>query len=290
MGTRKQQRRDIRLYCWFIRKCKKYPWLFSTPIKYLERFFFPYHRTIPAGQYYDQILSAMGHKSTQTIDHYRDELMSDEHLKETCFKIMESEGQTDLKQAYKSRFRRINYIVNYYALIRETAPSIVVETGTASGDLTSWILSAMYKNNHGKLLSIDIPPKKGEMTMSVTLERDTVGRYIPQLYRDRWEYNAGDAKELLPKILLENDVDIFIHDSLHTRTHMLFEYNCARTLMRPGTAIISHDILWNKAFFAFTASHNLQGMSCLADPNLGFTVNTFDGFEKEIGLGIVKVD
>jgi len=290
MGTRKQQRRDIRFYCWFIRKCKKYPWLFSTPIRYLEKLIFPHHRTVSAEQYYDQVLSAMGHKGKQRLEYYRDELMSDGHLKETYFKIMESEGQTGIEKAYERRFRRINYIVNYYALIRETRPSIVVETGTASGALTCWILCAMHKNSHGKLISIDIPPKKGEMTMSMTLERDMVGKYIPQLYRGRWEYNAGDAKELLPKILIENDVDIFVHDSLHTRTHMLFEYNCARTLMRPGTVIISHDILWNKAFFAFTASHNLQGMSCLADPNLGFVVNTFDEFEKNIGLGIVKVD
>ena len=290
MNIRKQQRQDIKLYYWFIRKCKKNPWLFNTPIKYLERLFFPNHKTISADNYYNRILSALGHEAKQKIDYYRDELMSDERLKETFLKIMESDGQTNLEQAYKRKFSKINYIVNYYALIRETRPSIVVETGTASGTLTCWVLSAMHKNDHGKLISIDIPPQKGEMTMSVTLNRDTVGRYIPQLYRNRWEYNEGDAKELLPKILLANDVDIFIHDSLHTRTHMLFEYNCARALMRPGTVIISHDILWNQAFFAFTASHNLQGMSCLADPNLGFTVNNFDEFEKNIGLDIVKVD
>ncbi len=69
-----------------------------------------------------------------------------------------------------------------------------------------------------------------------------------------------NRKDFLPKLLIKNDVDIFIHDSLHTRTHMLFEYNCARALMRPNAVIISHDILWNKAFFSFIASHNLKGI------------------------------
>jgi hypothetical protein len=125
------------------------------------------------------------------------------------------------------------------------------------------------------------------MTASISI--DNVGHLIPHAYRDRWEYHAGDAKELLPTLLIENDVDIFIHDSLHTRTHMLFEYNCARALMRPNTIIISHDILWNKAFFSFTASHNLEGLSCISDPNLGLTINKFESYEEEIGLGVVKV-
>ena len=58
--------------------------------------------------------------------------------------------------------------------------------------------------------------------------------------------------------------------------------------MRPGTVIISHDILWNKAFYSFTASHNLKGLSSIADPNLGLSVNKFDDFEKDIGLEAVR--
>ena len=289
MGKRRQQVADIRLYCWFIRKCKQHPWLMKTPIKYAERLFFPHHRTVPADKYFAEVMKRLGIQATGSVDDYYDELIGDEHLRQAYFDAGTYADDSDFEQAWRRRFRRVNYVVNYYALIRETRPSIVVETGTAEGDLTSWVLAAMHKNAHGRLLSIDIPPKKDQLTMTTTLEADNVGRLIPAAYRDRWEYHAGDAKVLLPRLLAENDVDIFIHDSLHTRTHMLFEYNCARALMRPGTVIMSHDILWNKAFFAFTASHNLQGLSCVADPNLGFTVNRFDPWEENIGLGVVNV-
>jgi len=284
---RRAQVDDIELYCWFLRKCRKYPWVFDTPIRYLERLFWKNHRTLQRGRYYDTVMLRLGISPVHPLSYYRDELMADEFLKEAALQAM----GTDREDATGSNvLNRENYVTNYYALIRENRPKIVIETGTAEGRLTSWVLSAMYKNNHGKLLSIDIPPQEGKLTMTTSLAREKVGCFIPERYRDRWEYHTGDAKKLLPKLLLENEVDIFIHDSLHTRTHMLFEYNCARALMRPGTIIISHDILWNKAFFCFTASHNLLGLSSISDPNLGLVVNTFDRFEEEAGLGVVEVD
>jgi len=289
MAQRKAQVKDIRLYCKFIRKCKKHPWLFDTPFRYLEKFFYRHHQTIKRGAYFDTVMSAVGAIPKHPLSYYRDELISDVPLKETFFQALDYRCDPDFEKVYRERFRRENYVVNYYALIREVRPKIVIETGTARGDLTSWILTAMHKNNEGKLISIDIPPKKDELTMTSSLSTEDVGKLIPQVYRDRWEYHPADAKELLPKLLVENDVDMFIHDSLHTRTHMLFEYNCARALMRPNTIIISHDILWNKAFFSFTDSHNLKGLSCISDPNLGLTVNEFDSYEGDIGLSVVKM-
>jgi hypothetical protein len=223
------------------------------------------------------------------LSYYATELKSDELLKQAFRDTCDLPDGEDFDKACEKRFRRENYIVNYYALIRILKPNIVIETGTDAGDLTSWVLSAMHKNNYGKLISIDIPSKMGELTMETNLSQDEIGKFIPHTYRDRWELHLGDAKELLPKLLVENDVDMFVHDSLHTRTHMLFEYNCARALMRPNTIIISHDILWNKAFFSFTASHNLKGLSCISDPNLGLTVNKFDSYEGDIGLSVVKM-
>ncbi len=289
MSKKKEQVKDIAFYSWFILKCKRHPWTFNTPIRYVEKLFSPYHRTVKIGDYFGAVMSQLGITPKHPVDHYRDELMSDELLKKTFLKSADSED-LDIDRFYGKKYNREGYVVNYYALIRETKPKVVIETGTASGSLTSWVLSAMHKNEQGKVISIDIPAEKGKLVMSSTISPDRVGFLIPHTYRDRWEYHAGDAKELLPKLLIENDVDIFIHDSLHTRTHMLFEYNCARALMRPNTIIISHDILWNKAFFSFTQSHNLKGLSCISDPNLGLTVNNFDSYEEEIGLGVVKIN
>ena len=289
MAERKAQVSDIRAYCAFIRKCKKHPWIFNTPLKYIEKFFHRSHTTYQLGKYYGAVLSELDIAPDKPLSFYTAELKSDELLKQTLRDKSDLSDEEDFDKIYEKRFRRKNYIVNYYALIRTLKPGIVIETGTDTGNLTSWVLSAMHKNNHGRLISIDIPSKAGKLTMKTDLATNEVGKLIPDAYRDRWELHLGDAKELLPKLLLENEVDVFIHDSLHTRTHMLFEYNCARALMRSGTVIISHDILWNKAFYSFTASHNLKGLSSVADPNLGLTVNKFDDFEKDTGLEVVRL-
>ncbi len=289
MAERKAQVKDIKTYCAFIRKCKKYPWLFKTPLKYVEKFFHRNHTTYELGKYYGAVLSELGIVQDKPLSYYATELKSDELLRHTFRDACDLTNGEAFDKVYKKRFRRENYVVNYYALIRILKPGIVIETGTDTGNLTSWVLSAMHKNNHGKLISIDIPSSAGELTMETNLSQDKVGKFIPDAYRGRWELHLGDAKELLPKLLLEHEVDVFIHDSLHTRTHMLLEYNCARALMRPGAVIISHDILWNKAFYSFTASHNLKGLSSVADPNLGLTVNKFDDYEKDIGLEVVRL-
>ena len=91
----------------------------------------------------------------------------------------------------------------------------------------------------------------------------------------------------MPEIFQKNDVNFFIHDSLHTRTHMMFEYAVARALMKPNSIIASDDILWNNIFDDFLKAHNLIGYSPNCNPNIGVTVNDFDSFETNIGLGII---
>ena len=289
MNKRKEQVRDIRLYARFLRKCKRHPWIFNTPIRHLEKLFCRHHQTLKIGVYFKTIMAQIGVHPEHPLSYYRDELISDEILKDTFLKGSGAKSELSFDRIWRKRLEAEGYVANYYALIRELKPKGIIETSTASGSLTSWILSALHKNNQGRLISIDIPPQKGKLTMTTSFSIDDVGLLIPQAYRDRWEYHTGDAKELLPKLLVENDVDMFVHDSLHTRTHMLFEYNCARALMRPNTIIMSHDILWNKAFFAFTSSQNLKGFSSISSPELGLTINKFDQYEENIGVGVVKV-
>jgi predicted O-methyltransferase YrrM len=185
---------------------------------------------------------------------------------------------------------RLDGIVTiYYALMREVAPEIVVETGTAAGGYTALVLAALVENGRGRLVSIDIPPVAGRLTMDdLTLDESEVGFFVPAEYRERWEYRRGDAKVLLPRALLEQPVDVFIHDSLHTRTHMLLEYSLARALMDEGKLIVSDDILWNSAFESFLLAHGMQGFAPYANPNTGVCVNRFDDFERRAGLGVWK--
>jgi predicted O-methyltransferase YrrM len=138
-------------------------------------------------------------------------------------------------------------ILVQYAAIRAFAPNIVVETGVASGVSTSYILLALQKNRCGKLYSIELgdprylPPGKKS------------GWMVPNWLRDNWDLRIGDSRDLLPKLLSEQraGIDVFIHDSLHTYDHMLWEYRAAYPMLRPGGLLISDDAAWNPAFSEF---------------------------------------
>lgn len=174
----------------------------------------------------------------------------------------------------------------FYALVRASSPAVVVETGTSRGATTSRILAALDQNGFGLLYSVDIPASAGKLTMPETVRPDLVGHLIPEKFRARWSLAVGDAKEVLPRLLLAHKADMFVHDSLHTRTHMAFEYAVARALMRPDGVIVSDDILWNSAWWQFVETHSLPSLSLAANPNIGLCVNLFDQYETDIGLGV----
>ena len=171
--------------------------------------------------------------------------------------------------------------------MRELQLEVVVETGTAAGSNTGFLLSAPERNGKGRLISIDLPPIKGELTMDETILEKDVGYLIPYDFRSRWECRKGDAKIILPQVLAEFQVDVFVHDSLHTRTHMLFEYAVARALLPENALILSDDILWNNAFDSFVSINRLTAYAGFGNTNFGAMINRFDKYEREIGLGVV---
>ena len=135
-----------------------------------------------------------------------------------------------------------------YNLCIHLKPSVVVETGTAFGVSTSFILRALQDNGHGTLYSIDLP----NATTSGRLDGKQTGYYIPKRLRHRWNLTLGDSRVELPKLLAQfNEIDLFIHDSLHTPEHMLFEYRTAWPLTK---ALVSDDVslVWPECRQAFS--------------------------------------
>ena len=243
---------------------------------------------VDAEELFRSILSDLGHTAKNSIGAYTDELLNHTILKE--------HWEAQAKEKSFTKFRdwehRIQYsngnVAIYYALVRELKPDVIVETGTATGSMTSFLLAAINANEKGRVISIDIPPKAGELTMDQSLDLSEIGYWIPDALKIKWEYKIGDAKILLPRVLAEEKVDMFVHDSLHTCSHMAFEYAVARALMRHGSIIASDDVLWNNAFDDFLATHKLTGYAPFSNPNIAVVANLFNQYEQDIGTNVVS--
>jgi len=123
-----------------------------------------------------------------------------------------------------------------YILVRLLKPELVVETGVGAG-VSSWtILSAMEENRTGNLISIDLP------TPNTRLLPD-VGYLVPKELRHRWDLQRGPSKTLLPQILDKvMEIDMFQHDSRHSYSNQLYEYQTAWPFIRSGGILISDDV------------------------------------------------
>jgi predicted O-methyltransferase YrrM len=130
-----------------------------------------------------------------------------------------------------------------YAATRALKPEKIVETGVANGISSAHLLLACRLNGKGHLYSIDVnngeflPPGK------------KTGWIVPDDLRNTWTLVLGDSREALPKMLAElGEVDIFIHDSLHTYDHMKFEIMLGYSHLKPGGLLLCDDANFNTAF------------------------------------------
>ncbi|HEY6127485.1 MAG TPA: class I SAM-dependent methyltransferase [Candidatus Acidoferrum sp.] len=139
-------------------------------------------------------------------------------------------------------------ILNQYAVVRAFRPDVVIETGVANGVSSAYLLLALHLNNRGRLYSV------GLNAPDFLPADKSLGWVVPEWLRSRWKVILGDAKEVLPKLLSELDpVDLFIHDSLHTYEHMMWEFRAAFPHLRLGGLLLSDDALWNTAFPEFAS-------------------------------------
>ena len=243
---------------------------------------------LPDQYVFETLQLDLGITQTQDLDFYLDEAYNNRTLRQV-FEENQRKGYGNKWKNWDDYIRRISgSLIFIYAMLRIMQPRVVVETGVAEGSMTSWMLAALVLNKTGKLVSIDLPAIENELTMDRTVVQTEVGLWIPDDYKSQWEYLEGDAKELLPKILIKEEVECFMHDSLHTRSHMLFEYALARNLMRENALIISDDIDWNNAFINFLATNELRGYTSITNPSLGGFINKFDAYERSVGLGVIR--
>jgi predicted O-methyltransferase YrrM len=83
---------------------------------------------------------------------------------------------------------------------------------------------------------------------------------VPDIYRDRFHVQTGDAKVLLPPLIDSLDsIDLFFHDSDHTYDHMMFEFDQAMRKLSPSGLIIADDIAWNSSLWDFAEARGVPG-------------------------------
>jgi len=148
-----------------------------------------------------------------------------------------------------------------WCLTRHLRPERVVETGVAHGLTSRFILEALERNGSGHLSSIDLPPIERYRQLEV-------GAAVGNRYKDRWSYIKGSSRLRLPKLLDRlGEIDLFVHDSLHSERNVRFELDLAWAHLRPGGAIVVDDIDANRGFRSFNQTFSgHQSLICEAEP------------------------
>jgi len=126
-----------------------------------------------------------------------------------------------------------------YTLVSLYKPEIVFETGVANGISTEMILKKLPSTS--KLHSFDVDP---ESINSVEAKAN-------------WKYHLLNKNSPKKSFKLElgkvhKEVDIWVHDSDHSRYWQTFEYKEALSSLRQGGFLVSDDInsssAWGKLF------------------------------------------
>ena len=139
-----------------------------------------------------------------------------------------------------------------YLAVRALRPELVVETGPFNGTASAFLLQALEDNGTGRLLSFDLRDAADALQVRLPEGREP-GWLVPDRLRHRFELVLGDVRSTLrPRLAGERPLELFFHDSLHTVRQMLFEYRVAWRRLRPGGLLVSDDVSWNRAFWAFT--------------------------------------
>jgi hypothetical protein len=148
-----------------------------------------------------------------------------------------------------------------WCLIRHLRPKKVVETGVAHGVTSRFILEALNRNGDGHLWSIDLPPLERSW-------RQHVGMAVGDGHSDRWTYIKGSSRRHLPGLLNDlGQIDLFIHDSLHSDRNVRFELDSAWPMLGPKGAVVVDDVDANWAFRSFSRIiPNEFSLICEAEP------------------------
>jgi len=146
-----------------------------------------------------------------------------------------------------------------WCLIRRLHAVKIVETGVAHGVTSRFILEALEGRGH--LWSVDLPP-----SWAPSLHHE-VGAAVLDRLSQEWSLIVGRSQRRLPPLLNKiAPIDIFVHDSHHSKYNMLFEMTQGWRALRPGGAMVVDDIDLNTAFEEFSQTIVGEKLVCEAEP------------------------
>jgi predicted O-methyltransferase YrrM len=173
-----------------------------------------------------------------------------------------------------------------YWLVRRAKPKTIVQTGVSNGLSSAFMMLALAKNGpQGRLHVIDLPyifdptdpewTRPGQLHGVVIPQGKSSGWLVPDIYRDRFTVEVGDAKDLLPPLIDRLDgIDMFFHDSDHTYSHMMFEFEQVMRKLAPNGVIVADDISWNESLWDFADKYRLPGYNYRATLGVAFLSGT----------------
>ncbi|MFC3504761.1 class I SAM-dependent methyltransferase [Micromonospora krabiensis] len=158
---------------------------------------------------------------------YLAEVESDEPLRRHIEQTTASAARRGLADRHVRYARRIGW----YAIVRATRPAHVVETGVDKGLGSCVLASALLRNadegHPGRLTALDINPEAGYLV------RD--GRWSEVV-----DLVIGDSIASIGA--LDRPVDLFLHDSDHSREHERREFEAVEPKLAPGGILLTDNV------------------------------------------------
>lgn len=236
----------------------------------------------------------------KSIDQIFDDYLSQEYY---FNQIHEKLSTLENKSIQPNRLGNIKGKI-LYSIVKSSMPTNIIETGVATGYSTSLILMALNENNYGLLNSIDYPNYqsilekilrdlncKGLARTLLTFDGlKSVAGYIlksnyyhipkgkksgwviPTELKDRWGLHIGISEKLLLNVINKvGSIELFFHDSDHSKSNMLFEFDTIWPHLKENGIIVSDDINLNDAFKEF-CNKNVFKRAAIYNGSLGVII------------------
>lgn len=210
-------------------------WTFASR----EHYNYTYHLDPLNVEHLAACLSVVTGKDCGVISGYLREIQKDVQLREHLLRLTKSS-----KEKYVADMDiRFGRRIGWYALVRASRPRVVVETGVDKGLGSCVFAAALMKNAAegfpGRLIGIDLNPRAGYLLQA---PYDQFGTII-----------YGDSLAALQS--LNETVDLFIHDSVHTADFELKEFQTVQPKLSQNAIVLSDN------------SHQTSSLSVWAQQN-----------------------